>query len=135
MPGRPTQSTTPSMPPSAANFWLSACALIPGLAVIGTAARVDGRWTAWLGYQPLLPCLAIVLTIVAGEHRLRARGRLAPGPLARARLRDVDAPRVALRLLGLAGTLALLACAYAVLPEYRGRFYTCLLYTSDAADE
>ena len=120
-----TVASIPHAPPaSAANFLLCVLGLLAGLGTLAAAALGDPRWTAWLPYQPLLPCLAVAVTIITGERLLRARGRLAPTGLAAERLRRADPGRTGLRMVGLGATVGLLAFAYWLLPEYRGGFYT-----------
>jgi protein-S-isoprenylcysteine O-methyltransferase Ste14 len=74
-------------------------------------------------YAPLLPCLAIVLVIAAAEWAVPQLRAPAPDAIAREALRPLDLGRVGLRLFALAATLALVAAAYWLLPEYSGDFY------------
>lgn len=104
-------------------------ALAVGLAVIWSLARspatVPGRPGLWpvIPYQPAIACLAVFAVIVAAEWlRRRIRGR-GVEEFAAAPLRTFSLRRVALRLLGFAGTLALVALGYWLFPEYRGSFY------------
>jgi protein-S-isoprenylcysteine O-methyltransferase Ste14 len=104
-------------------------AMIAGLAVIWGLARspasaaghVSG-WQ-WIPYQPLIPCVAVLAVIVVAEWLLRrARGQ-ALSELASAPLRRLSLTRVALRLVGFAATLALVALGYWLFPEYHAGFY------------
>jgi protein-S-isoprenylcysteine O-methyltransferase Ste14 len=91
-------------------LWLMAPPQHPGLAGV-------------FGYAPALPCLAIVLVIAATEWlwpRLRPPSATA---LTRTTLRPVDLRRVGVRLWGFVATLALVAFAYWLFPEYSGTFY------------
>ncbi|MFI5284293.1 MAG: isoprenylcysteine carboxylmethyltransferase family protein [Candidatus Dormibacterales bacterium] len=91
-------------------LWLIAPSRFPGLA--GAFA-----------YAPVLPCLAIVAVIAAAEWlwpKLRPPSATA---LARTPLRPLDLRRVGVRLYGFAVTLALVAFAYWLFPEYGGSFY------------
>lgn len=119
-----TRSNAVAKPASAANFWLGVLALAAGLAVLaavtGDAAAAAGRY---LPYVPILPCLAIVLVLAGGEWLLRRRGLLVATQMLAARQRPVDVQRVALRVLGWAATLGLVALAYWLFPEYAGDFY------------
>jgi protein-S-isoprenylcysteine O-methyltransferase Ste14 len=109
-------------PPRSATRWpLSVVALAAALAVAVVAApggRVMG--TAFAAYPALLPCLAVLFVIAAGERWWRHGGvrSLADRPQ-----RPLDLARVARRLAGFAATLALVALAYWLLPEYHGGFY------------
>ncbi len=105
-------------------------ALAVGLTVIWCLARgplsTPGRESPWahIPYQPLIPCLAVFAVIVIAEWLLRRmRGLAAADELASAPLRTLSLRRVALRLLGFAGTLALVAAGYWLFPEYRAGFY------------
>jgi hypothetical protein len=116
-------------PPSATSFLVNLLALAAGLAVIWALARAPAAAPAgphpWqlLSYQPLLPCLAVFAVLVAAEWlwrgwRERRLPEFAPAPV-----RALSLKRVALRLYGLAATLALVALAYWLFPEYHGDFY------------
>jgi protein-S-isoprenylcysteine O-methyltransferase Ste14 len=74
-------------------------------------------------YAPLIPCLVIVIVIAATEWlrpTLRARSATVSAFTAR---RPLDLRRVAVRLCGIVATLALVAFAYWLFPEYSGDFY------------
>lgn len=75
-------------------------------------------------YLPLLPCLAVLLVIALTEAVVPTLRVPSDGALARPPLRAVDPGRVALRLGGLAATLAIIGLAYWLFPEYGGSFYT-----------
>jgi isoprenylcysteine carboxyl methyltransferase (ICMT) family protein YpbQ len=97
-------------------------ALAVGLTVIWGLARAP--LSAYIPYQPLIPCLAVFFVIVIAEWLLRRmRGLAEPSELAAAPLRTLSLTRVALRLLGFAATLALVALGYWLFPEYHGGFY------------
>jgi protein-S-isoprenylcysteine O-methyltransferase Ste14 len=104
-------------------------ALGAGLAVIWGLARApvaaSGPPPAWqtLAYQPLLPCLAVFAGVAAAEWLWRRRRHERLPEFAPAPLRPLSPRRVALRLYGLAATLALVALAYWLFPEYHGDFY------------
>ena len=116
-------------PPSASSFLVNLLALAAGLAVIWGLARApvvaSGRPPAWqtLAYQPLLPCLAVFVVIAAAEWLWRRRRHDELPEFASAPLRPLSPRRVALRLYGLGATLALVALAYWLFPEYHGTFY------------
>ncbi|HEX4241945.1 MAG TPA: isoprenylcysteine carboxylmethyltransferase family protein [Steroidobacteraceae bacterium] len=111
-------------PASAANFGLCLAALAIGLALIwAIAPGNDFPLRDWLAYEPIIPCLGIVLVIAVAERAFpRLRSPSATG-LSDRRLRALDLQRVGVRLCGLALTLALVAFAYWLFPEYRGSFY------------
>jgi hypothetical protein len=116
-------------PPSASSFAANLLALAAGLAVIWGLARAPvaagaqpPRWQT-LAYQPLLPCLAVFAVIAAAEWLWRRRRHEQLPEFASAPLRPLSLTRVALRLYGLGATLALVALAYWLFPEYRGDFY------------
>ncbi len=116
-------SGPPGRPRSATSFTLSVVALCAALALIALTAPgqvLDAK--RWSLYAPLLPCLGIVLVIGVAEWcwpKLRARCLVAEAfsPTPR------EWRRVAVRLAGLGATLAMVAFAYWLLPEYRGDFY------------
>jgi protein-S-isoprenylcysteine O-methyltransferase Ste14 len=111
-------------PASAANFGLCMVALVIGLALTWAIAP----WNEFplrdcFAYEPLIPCLGIVLVIALAERAFpRLRSPSATG-LSDRRLRPLDLRRVGVRICGLALTLALVAFAYWLFPEYRGTFY------------
>jgi protein-S-isoprenylcysteine O-methyltransferase Ste14 len=108
-------------PPSATRFLVCIAALACGL-VVAWAAFPGGALApvTVAAYPALLPCLAVVAVIALGE-------RVWPGPAPRAfaprPVRRLAPARVACRLTALAVTLALVALAYWLLPEYHGGFY------------
>ena len=115
----------PSSPPDSATYsYLNLLALAAGLGVIAAAGLgLLQPGPTLIPYRPLLPCLMVAAVLVSGEWvQRRRRGRqltdLAPVPL-----RPRNWTRIGCRLLGLAGTLGLIALAYWLLPEYHGSFY------------
>ncbi|HEX3847491.1 MAG TPA: isoprenylcysteine carboxylmethyltransferase family protein [Steroidobacteraceae bacterium] len=77
----------------------------------------------WFAYQPIIPCLGIVLVIALAERAFpRLRSPSSTG-LSDLPVRTLDLGRVGVRLCGLALTLALVAFVYWLFPEYRGGFY------------
>ncbi|HEX9138561.1 MAG TPA: hypothetical protein VF848_02140, partial [Steroidobacteraceae bacterium] len=115
---------TPQLPASATSFGSNVLALVVGLCVIlALAQHSDAQLGGWVAYPPLLPCVAVFAIIVVAEGLLRVGRRLAPAALAATSLRPIDIGRVALRLLGLTATLALIALAYWLFPEYGSSFY------------
>jgi protein-S-isoprenylcysteine O-methyltransferase Ste14 len=111
-------------PPSAMNFALSVAALAAGLAAVWLMAPWHhSNWAQILPYAPLIPCLCIIAVVALGEWLLPGlRNPHATGFAPRTR-RPLDLRRVCTRLLGLLATLALVALAYALFPEYHGDFY------------
>jgi protein-S-isoprenylcysteine O-methyltransferase Ste14 len=120
---RTTARSSPTVPDSAANFVLNVAASMLGLAVLYVMVSGWSGYDDYLSYAPLLPCIAIFLIIALVERTLRRRGLLKPGEMTRAELRPIDLRRVAVRMLGLAATLGLVAFAYWLFPEYSGSFY------------
>ena len=111
-------------PRSATNFGLCCIALAVGLALVWMIApgHIAGA-ASIIPYVPLIPCLGIVAVIAVSEW-LFPRLRSASEPLyAGPALRPINIARVAVRLLGLGATLALVGFAYWLLPEYHGDFY------------
>jgi protein-S-isoprenylcysteine O-methyltransferase Ste14 len=80
-------------------------------------------WEGVIPYAPLVPCLGIVLVIGTAEWLRPGLTPPSAGALTAAAQRPRDLGRVAVRLVGLLATLALVALAYWLLPEYRGNFY------------
>ena len=117
--------SAPARPPrSASLFFANLIALAAGLgAAVLVAAQRDAPWVKSLVYPPIVPCAVTFFLLVLIEWILRRRGRLAPTELARTRLRETDYLRVRYRLLGFLATLALVALAYWLFPEYHGSFY------------
>jgi protein-S-isoprenylcysteine O-methyltransferase Ste14 len=111
-------------PQSATNFVLSVIALAAALALLWMLAPWQKTDLArFVPYAPLIPCLAIVIVIATTEWlwpKLRAPCATA---LAHTALRPLDLRRVGVRLCGLIATLALVAFAYWLFPEYSGSFY------------
>ncbi len=111
-------------PQSATNFGLSLIALAVGLALAWAIAPWHGLGAgSFIPYAPIIPCLGVVLVIGAGECFWRALRPASAGGFAERALRPLDLRRVGLRLCGLVMTLASVAFAYWVLPEYQGEFY------------
>jgi protein-S-isoprenylcysteine O-methyltransferase Ste14 len=118
--------TPPSgRPDSATSFASSALALAVGLGVIWGLAQSNGaaQFGHFIPYEPLLPCMAVFVVIVAAEWLLRIRRKGALSELSAVPLRPVDFARVGYRLLGFVATLALVAFCYWLFPEYGGNFY------------
>jgi protein-S-isoprenylcysteine O-methyltransferase Ste14 len=112
-------------PESATNFALNLLALGAGLAALFVVLQTQGADPQYplIPYAPALPCLAVALVIAAGSWRRFIRHQWSDSGLGRIAGRAVDARRVAVRLVGLAATLAVIAFAYWLLPEYAGNFY------------
>jgi protein-S-isoprenylcysteine O-methyltransferase Ste14 len=117
------QSAADSIPSSASSFGWNIVGLFAGLMVIIAMARGNDGGGSGERYGPLLSCLAIFTVIAAAEWLLRRRRRLTASQIAGASLRPLDLQRVALRELGFAATIALVAFAYWLFPEYHGSFY------------
>jgi protein-S-isoprenylcysteine O-methyltransferase Ste14 len=112
----------PARPVSAAHFGLNMLALAGGLAALGACYAGRGIEDAGI-VAPLAACIAVAAIIAGGETWWLRTGFFPSTGLARARLRPVRLERVATRTLGLLLTLAAVACAYALFPEYHGTFY------------
>ena len=116
--------TSLQLPRSATSFPLALAALFAGLVVAWAIAPSHHLGLErFVPYQPLLPCIAVVLVIAAGEWAfpgLAYRSAYAIGGGAR---RAADLRRVLTRLCGLIATLALIALVYWLFPEYAGSFY------------
>lgn len=97
--------------------------LAAGLGVIAGILRSGVSSGLKGSYVPFWPCLAVFAVIAAAEWVLRRRGSLTASQFVHAPLRPLDASRVALRLIGFAATITIVALAYWVFPEYRGSFY------------
>ncbi|HEY2783066.1 MAG TPA: isoprenylcysteine carboxylmethyltransferase family protein [Steroidobacteraceae bacterium] len=113
------------IPESATNFALNLLALAAGLAALFGVLQTAGAEPQYrfIPYAPALPCLAVALVIAAGSWRRFMRHQWRDSGLKHDARRAVDARRVAMRLAGFAATLALIAFAYWLLPEYAGSFY------------
>jgi protein-S-isoprenylcysteine O-methyltransferase Ste14 len=114
----------PRRPQSATHFGLCLVSLGVGLSLVWWMAPWHRpAWGGLLPYTPLIPCLGI-LVVIATLERLRPTLRLpSAAALTATARRPLDLGRVAVRLCGLVATLALVALAYWLLPEYRGDFY------------
>jgi protein-S-isoprenylcysteine O-methyltransferase Ste14 len=112
-------------PESATNFLLNLVALAAGLAALFGLLHFNGPSSqlAFIPYAPALPCLGVALVVAVGSWRRLTRQQWGSSGLSRAAQRTVSAQRVALRIVGLAATLLLIAFAYWLLPEYAGTFY------------
>jgi protein-S-isoprenylcysteine O-methyltransferase Ste14 len=111
-------------PRSAASFALALVAMAAGLgSILLIAPAGHSGLMMFVGYAPLIPCLVVVLIIATGEWVLPRLGARSSGALAGSARRPLDLGRVAIRLCGLIVTLALVASAYWLFPEYRGSFY------------
>lgn len=111
-------------PQSATNFGVALLALAAGLGAIWLIS--PERWGGLAGTVPyigVIPCIAVVLVIAAAEWafpRLRVANTAFNGG---AEARSLNVRRVGIRLIGLIGTLGLVALAYWLFPEYHGDFY------------
>ncbi len=111
-------------PRSATHFAPCVIALIAAFALVWMIAPWHrASVLRLLPYTPLIPCLGVVLVIVAAEWMFPALRAPSPGAIAHHALRRLDLRRVGTRLCGLLMTIALAAFAYWLLPEYRGDFY------------
>src|SRR5450432_400541 len=106
------------------NFGLSVAALTAGLAAAWLMAPWrHANWAQSIPYAPLIPCLCIVVVIALAEKLFPGlRNPNAVGFVRRTQ-RPVDLRRVGERLCGLLTTVALVALAYWLFPEYHGDFY------------
>lgn len=101
-------------PTSASSFWASVLALAGACAVTGAIFTNDLTLPGFLaGYSPIVPCAVVALSLGLFEILRR--------PFAK--YRSLSMERVALRLLGLAATLAGCAFLYWLFPEYHGTWY------------
>ena len=109
----------PVRPRSAAHFGLNLLALAGGLLALYGAAVVDrsGAFVALAG------CAAVAVIVIAGEKWWLRTGLAASTGLRDRPVRPLWIGRVATRFVGLLLTLALVACAYFLFPEYHGSFY------------
>jgi protein-S-isoprenylcysteine O-methyltransferase Ste14 len=129
--------TADSPPKSDSNFALNLVGLLAGLIVILGLVRWSVAIDAWIGPLPhgmgtvssnhllvaMLGSAAVLLVIGSGELFWQ-RSYLNPSTgMATKALRPPDAGRVAVRLLGLALTLGIIALVYWLFPEYHGSFY------------
>ena len=109
---------------SATSFTLALVAMVAGF---GSMLLIDPAHYPSLNYfgayLPLVPCLAVVLMIAVIEWAVPRLGTRSKGAFVASALRPLDPSRVAVRLCGLLATLALVAIAYWLFPEYRGAFY------------
>jgi hypothetical protein len=122
----PRPGTAPlRVPESATNFSLNLLALAAGLATLFSVPHYLGPNPQHhlLAYVPVLPCLAVAIVIAVGSWRRLTRRQWQASGLSRAAERAWDGRRVAVRLVGFAATLALIAFIYWLLPEYAGAFY------------
>jgi len=111
-----------SKPRSATHFGINLCALLVGLATVSGLVYGMQRDLEPVAIV-LLTSGAVGLVIAAGELWWR-RGALADDTgLATKTLRRFDLARALTRLLGLAVTLAGIALAYWLFPEYHREFY------------
>ena len=120
----PTPVAAPQPPRSATSFTLALVALVAGFVVAWAIAPSHHLGLErFVPYQPLLPCLAVVIVLGVGERLLPGLGRRSDGALGGRSRRDLDLRRVAMRLTGLVATLLLVAFVYWLFPEYGGSFY------------
>ena len=117
-------STEPRAPDSASNFFLNLLALAAGLAALFAVLRWRGPNPQFvlIPYAPALPCLAVAIVAGLGSWRTLTRLQWPASGLMSGR-RALSPQRVAVRVLGLAAILLLIAFAYWLLPEYAGAFY------------
>jgi protein-S-isoprenylcysteine O-methyltransferase Ste14 len=112
-------------PQSATNFAVALAAMAAGLATIWFISPV--KWSALsrtVPYIGVVPCAVIVAVIAVAELLMpRLRGTAGGAATEPGQARSLDLGRVGIRLLGLVATLALLAFAYWLLPEYHSDFY------------
>jgi hypothetical protein len=122
--GKAAQASASRPPQSATNFALSVIAMIAGLTLLWLIAPWQKTaLVRYVPYTPLIACLGIVIVIATAEWlwpKLRGPSRTA---LARTAVRPLKLRRVGVRLCGFTATLALVAFAYWLLPEYSGSFY------------
>ena len=118
-------SESARIPESSTNFALNLLALAAGLAALFGVLHTQGADPQYqlIPYAPALPCLAIALVVAAGSWRRFLRQQWSDSGLKPIAGRVIDARRVAVRVVGFAATLALVAFAYWLLPEYAGSFY------------
>ena len=106
------------------SFPLSLIALASGLGIVWLMAPWQHLGlTRLIPYAPIIPCLSIVMVIAVVEWLMPGLRAPSAGALARHALRLLDLRRVGARLCGFVATLALVAFAYWLLPEYSGSFY------------
>jgi len=112
-------------PESATNFLLNLAAMAAGLAALFGLLHFSGPSPQFplIPYAPALPCLSVAVVVAAGSWRRLTRQQWGVSGLNRAAQRTLSPARVALRVVGLAATLLLIAFAYWLLPEYAGTFY------------
>lgn len=117
---RPSKESPPAgRPVSASSFWFSVLALFAGIAVIVLmASRKIGEH-----YAPFLPCATVFAVVALAEAWLRRKSGWGSWQFSLAAQRPFDGSRVALRLMGFIGTIALVAFVYWLFPEYGGTFY------------
>jgi len=95
-----------------------------GLALVWVMAPWNqAGWTHILPYAPLIPCIGIILVIALAEWWVPALRAARTGALSGKALRPIKIGRVCIRLYGFIATLAVIAFAYWLLPEYHGDFY------------
>lgn len=124
MPSKNAAACAQRPPQSATNFALSLIALLAGLVLVWTIAPWHHTGLDdFIPYTPLIPCLGIVLVIGTTEWLIPTLRAPSAGALAHRSLRPLDLGRVGVRLCGIVATLALVALAYWLLPEYHGDFY------------
>ena len=120
----PAPGLASARPPSATSFPANLVALAGGLALSAAiAVSRDGPLAVFTTYAPMAPCLATFALLALTDWWLRRRGRLAGTEVAAAPRRAVEYPRVGLRILGFAATLALVTLVYWLFPEYHGALY------------
>ena len=120
----PLVSTEPRAPDSASNFFLNLLALAAGLAALFAVLHWRGANPQFtlLPYAPALPCLVVAIVVAVGSWRRFTRQQWRASGLTSA-WRPLSLRRVAVRVVGLASILLVIAFAYWLLPEYAGVFY------------
>jgi protein-S-isoprenylcysteine O-methyltransferase Ste14 len=118
----PRAANPATPPPSVTNFGINLCAAAAGMGTFAALVHWRGGMldpiaiVVWSG-------AAIALVVALGEFLWRGLPDPADCGLNRDPLRGFDPAVVFTRLLGFAVTLAAVACAYWLFPEYHGAFY------------
>jgi protein-S-isoprenylcysteine O-methyltransferase Ste14 len=111
-------------PRSATSFLANLVALAGGLGLaMAFVAWRDVPTAHFTDYAPMAACVVTFVLLTVAESLLRWRGHLAATEVAATAQRALDYRRVGLRLVGFGSTLAIVAVAYWLFPEYHGSFY------------